>query len=302
MTETKGFVPEGGSEFRKAEIEHIKPDCSSIEITRHGGSWDQTEKGSDENAGLIKKELLEDNIAEIKAKVAGMNVDADTYTAIFSSDVAYREGDLPEEERGKGKTSRALQTAELYRSAFLEEYSKLGLPTDEHMIKFSSTEGGDVRKSPRISEWDGWNVDATWFALAGGRNEYGEEDPTVLGYPTHRERLDAINNGDLTELSKRVGTETPEEMGENLKKFLHDIGSWATFWHEANPGKKLQVVVVTHGERIRKFKDMALGGEDFDPKPNQGFTLNIDKEGETTIEIDGQTLEVDIDNPLSKEK
>ena len=60
--------------------------------------------------------------------------------------------------------------------------------------------------------------------------------------------------------------------------------------------------MVTHGERIRKFKDMALGGEDFDPKPNQGFTLNIDKEGETTIEIDGQTLEVDIDNPLSKEK
>jgi hypothetical protein len=271
------------------EHEHIKPDETSIEIARHGGPWTQ-EKGHP-NAGLINTEALPENIETIKKKVEAMRIDPDTFVAIFCSSTAF-----------DGEGQRAVQTAGLYREAILEDFKKHGTD-DDHLLSFSEQEGGEVRQSERIGEWNGWNVDATWFALVGGRDEYGTPDPMVTGYETHRERLDAINKGDLRQLSERVGVETPEEMGENLQKFLRDVGAYATFWHAENPGKKLQVVIVTHGERIRKFKDIFIGGEDFDPKPNEGMTLNIDKEGITTLEFQGQTLPIDIDNlPDSLEK
>lgn len=261
-----------GQEFQatveSAEAEKLLPDETAITVARHGGSWLM---GRGEGEGLIKEEELPRNIEEIKAKVADLGLDPETYAAIFCSSTKFWSG------------QRAVQTAGIYRDALLDEYKQIGVDED-HILNFSPEEGGEVRQSSRVGEWNGWDVEELREVLFGGE------------FPTHRERLDAINNGNLSELSAEVGAETPEDMGENLQKFLRDVGSFSTFWHQANPGKKLQIILVTHGERIRKFKGMFMGGEDFDPKPNQGFILNIDKEGETTVEFEGQTYPVDIDN------
>lgn len=100
------------------------------------------------------------------------------------------------------------------------------------------------------------------------------------------------------EMRKKFGTPGPEDDAEEIELAVGIETQFARKFHSLNPGNRLLVWNVTHGDSLEPYAQRKLGIPEYDFRAlyNEGIAISIDDQGEATVHTALYDFPVDLPN------
>lgn len=121
--------------------------------------------------------------------------------------------------------------------------------------------------------------------------KYGTSKEFWIAYETEAEK----------ETRLKLGAEGPIEMADRLANFLASLARHAKAYHNANPGRRLMIWVVSHYDTIspfvKKYVAKMSQNENLTVDYGAGIAIDIKKSGEASTLIEGKSYQFSFSRP-----
>jgi len=129
---------------------------------------------------------------------------------------------------------------------------------------------------------------------SGRKNSRGKELPEQLWFWI------MFEEDEFKEEREKIGAEGPNEIADRIESYLSIVKLLADEHHRNNPGRKMLIWAVSHGDTITPYVKRHVANLPMDTylpvKKNGGLTIEISADGDATTQLSGKEFSVSFDS------